>query len=48
MSLTPPQCTQAPPILGEHTSAILKERLNMTAEQIEELRVKGVLGVQQI
>jgi crotonobetainyl-CoA:carnitine CoA-transferase CaiB-like acyl-CoA transferase len=48
MSLTPPQCTQAPPILGEHTSAILKERLNMTAEQIEALRVKGVLGVQQI
>jgi crotonobetainyl-CoA:carnitine CoA-transferase CaiB-like acyl-CoA transferase len=47
MSVTPPQYTQAPPILGEHTSAILRERLAMTSEQVEALRVKGVLGVYQ-
>jgi crotonobetainyl-CoA:carnitine CoA-transferase CaiB-like acyl-CoA transferase len=45
MSMTPPQCMQAPPILGEHTSVILRERLGMTVEQVEELRAKGILGV---
>jgi crotonobetainyl-CoA:carnitine CoA-transferase CaiB-like acyl-CoA transferase len=45
MSVTPPQCMQAPPILGEHTSVILRERLGMTVEQVEELRAKGILGV---
>jgi crotonobetainyl-CoA:carnitine CoA-transferase CaiB-like acyl-CoA transferase len=45
MSVTPPQCTQAPPILGEHTSAILRDRLGMTMEQVEELRANGIVGV---
>ncbi len=45
MSVTPPQCTQAPPTLGEHTGRVLKERLGITAQQVEELRAKGVLGL---
>jgi crotonobetainyl-CoA:carnitine CoA-transferase CaiB-like acyl-CoA transferase len=45
MSATPPQCTQAPPMLGEHTDAVLSARLGMSAEQVAELRGKGIVGL---
>ncbi|HTE39615.1 MAG TPA: CaiB/BaiF CoA-transferase family protein, partial [Steroidobacteraceae bacterium] len=44
MSLTPPQCNKAPPMLGQHTVSVLSERLGMTADQLEALRSKGILG----
>jgi crotonobetainyl-CoA:carnitine CoA-transferase CaiB-like acyl-CoA transferase len=44
MSLTPPQCTQAPPMLGEHTEKVLSERLGLNVQQVEALRAKGILG----
>lgn len=44
MSLTPPQYRQAPPMLGEHTQKILRERLNLDDEAIQRLRSNGVLG----
>jgi formyl-CoA transferase len=44
MSVTPPQFTQAPPMLGEHTDSVLMERVGLTAEQINELRTSGVVG----
>jgi crotonobetainyl-CoA:carnitine CoA-transferase CaiB-like acyl-CoA transferase len=44
MSLTPPQCTKAPPMLGQHTVSVLSERLGMSADQLEALRAKGILG----
>jgi len=44
MSLTPPQYTQAPPTLGQHTDVVLRERLNVDAAQLEELQSKGIVG----
>jgi crotonobetainyl-CoA:carnitine CoA-transferase CaiB-like acyl-CoA transferase len=44
MSVTPPQYTQAPPMLGQHTQSVLQERLQLTAEQLQELQTKGVIG----
>lgn len=35
---------QPPPTLGEHTEAVLGERLGMDAETLEALRAKGVFG----
>ncbi|HYM35932.1 MAG TPA: CaiB/BaiF CoA-transferase family protein [Steroidobacteraceae bacterium] len=44
MSVTPPRCTEAPPLLGEHTNAVLRERLNLSETQLETLRTQGILG----
>jgi crotonobetainyl-CoA:carnitine CoA-transferase CaiB-like acyl-CoA transferase len=44
MSVTPPQFTQAPPMLGQHTDAVLSERLGLNVERINELRATGVVG----
>jgi formyl-CoA transferase len=44
MSVTPPQYKQAPPMLGQHTQSVLQERLQLTAEQLQELQTKGVIG----
>ncbi|UXC35326.1 CaiB/BaiF CoA transferase family protein [Cupriavidus gilardii] len=43
MSATPPQAVRHPPLLGEHTDAVLGEMLGYTPERIAELRAKGVL-----
>jgi crotonobetainyl-CoA:carnitine CoA-transferase CaiB-like acyl-CoA transferase len=44
MSLTPPQHTRAPPLLGEHSDSVLQERLGLTVQQLGELRAKGVVS----
>ncbi|MCT9116327.1 CoA transferase [Cupriavidus gilardii] len=43
MSATPPQAVRHPPLLGEHTDAVLGEMLGYTPERIAELRARGVL-----
>ena len=34
----------APPVLGQHTEEILKDILELTPEQIEALRVSGIVA----
>jgi crotonobetainyl-CoA:carnitine CoA-transferase CaiB-like acyl-CoA transferase len=43
LSETPPDYRLPPPLLGEHTDAVLEERLGMSAADIAELRRKGVV-----
>ena len=43
LSATPPTYRSAPPVLGEHTEAVLSGILGMGAAEIEELRAKGIL-----
>lgn len=43
MSATPPEALRHPPLLGEHTDAVLQDMLGYSAERIAELRAKGVL-----
>ena len=43
LSRTPPTYAGAPPALGEHTAAVLAERLGMAPAQIEALRARGVV-----
>jgi crotonobetainyl-CoA:carnitine CoA-transferase CaiB-like acyl-CoA transferase len=43
LSETPPDYRIAPPLLGEHTEAVLRERLGMDAEALAGLRKKGVV-----
>jgi crotonobetainyl-CoA:carnitine CoA-transferase CaiB-like acyl-CoA transferase len=43
LSATPPRYDLPPPLLGQHTDEILRERLGMTDEQILELRRRSVV-----
>jgi formyl-CoA transferase len=43
MSATPVVENRPPPLLGEHTEELLKERLGLSAEEIKALRDKGVI-----
>ncbi len=43
LSATPPTYRSAPPVLGEHTDAVLSGILGMSAAEIDALRGKGVL-----
>ena len=43
MSATPPKAASHPPLLGEHTDAVLRGVLDFSPEQIEALRVQGVI-----
>jgi crotonobetainyl-CoA:carnitine CoA-transferase CaiB-like acyl-CoA transferase len=43
LSETPPDYRIAPPLLGEHTEAVLRERLGIDAEALAGLRKKGVI-----
>jgi crotonobetainyl-CoA:carnitine CoA-transferase CaiB-like acyl-CoA transferase len=43
LSATPPRYDLPPPLLGQHTDEILRERLGMSLEQILELRQRGVV-----
>jgi len=43
LSETPPDYRIAPPLLGEHTDAVLSERLGLNAAALAALRAKGVI-----
>ncbi len=43
MSATPVVENRPPPLLGQHTNEILKERLYLSDTEINELKEKGVL-----
>lgn len=43
MSVTPPMIRIPPPSLGQHTEAVLRERLGYDAERIEQLRAVGAI-----
>jgi crotonobetainyl-CoA:carnitine CoA-transferase CaiB-like acyl-CoA transferase len=43
LSQTPAVYRDAPPALGEHTDAVLRERLGLSAAEVAELRAKGVV-----
>lgn len=43
LSATPVEYRNAPPLLGEHTDAVLQRLLQLSAEQVAELRRAGVL-----
>lgn len=44
MSETPPAYSSAPPLLGEHTSEVLQQRLGLTPAAIAQLRANRVIG----
>jgi glutaryl-CoA transferase len=44
-SATPVAYTQAPPLLGEHTSAVLSQRLGLSAESLADLAARGIVEV---
>jgi crotonobetainyl-CoA:carnitine CoA-transferase CaiB-like acyl-CoA transferase len=43
MSKTPTGASTAPPLLGQHTSEVLREHLSLSDSEIEALRAKGIL-----
>ncbi|MCA3283296.1 MAG: CoA transferase [Roseomonas sp.] len=43
LSATPPSYRSAPPVLGEHTNAVLSDVLKMSAADIAALKAKGIL-----
>ena len=43
LSATPPSYRSAPPVLGEHTNAVLSDVLKMNAAEIAALKEKGIL-----
>jgi formyl-CoA transferase len=44
-SATPVAYTQAPPLLGEHTTAVLSQRLGLSAESLADLAARGIVEV---
>jgi formyl-CoA transferase len=40
---TPVAYTQAPPLLGEHTTAVLSQRLGLSAESLADLAARGIV-----
>ena len=46
-SVTPLEYGRAPPLLGEHTAAVLRERLAFDADTIAALAARGVIGVRR-
>lgn len=43
LTKTPPDIVRPPPLLGEHTAALLQEKLNLSGEEIEALRRTNVI-----
>ena len=43
MSATPPEVTGHPPLLGEHTEAVLQELLGVDTERLASLRAAGIV-----
>jgi len=47
-SATPVAYTQAPPLLGEHTSAVLSQRLSLSTESLADLAARGVVEINSL
>jgi crotonobetainyl-CoA:carnitine CoA-transferase CaiB-like acyl-CoA transferase len=45
LSDTPVVEPRTPPLLGEHTDEVLRERLGLSDRRIDELRAQGIVGV---
>jgi glutaryl-CoA transferase len=43
LSRTPPRYELAPPLLGQHTTEVLRERLSLSAEELAVLRASGIV-----
>ena len=43
LSRTPPRYELAPPLLGQHTTEVLRERLSLSAEELAALRASGIV-----
>ena len=43
LSETPADYRRPPPVLGQHTDEVLRERLGLAGTRLEELRAKGVI-----
>ncbi|MEJ1967552.1 MAG: CoA transferase [Rhizomicrobium sp.] len=43
LSATPPEYRNAPPLLGEHTDAILSDILDLSDDEIARLRAGGIV-----
>lgn len=43
MSVTPPVYAAAPPLLGQHTAQVLRERLALSEQDLERLRAAGTI-----
>ncbi|MEP7275332.1 MAG: CaiB/BaiF CoA-transferase family protein, partial [Betaproteobacteria bacterium] len=46
-SATPLAAERAPPLLGEHTEAVLRDRLGLDAEKVDALAAAGVIGIRR-
>ena len=44
-SATPPAYEHPPPLLGEHTASVLRDRLGMDADALAGLAARGIIGV---
>jgi crotonobetainyl-CoA:carnitine CoA-transferase CaiB-like acyl-CoA transferase len=44
-SSTPPAYEHGPPLLGEHTAVVLRERLHIGDAALSELVARGIVGV---
>ncbi len=44
MSATPPQYATAPPTLGQHTREVLRDRLDLSDEELARLKAAAVIG----
>jgi formyl-CoA transferase len=47
LSSTAPASERPPPLLGEHTAEVLRDRLALPAEAIADLAARGVIGVRR-
>jgi crotonobetainyl-CoA:carnitine CoA-transferase CaiB-like acyl-CoA transferase len=43
LSATPPSYRSAPPVLGEHTEAVLRGTLGMGDAEVADLKAKGAV-----
>ena len=44
LAKTPPEYRNAPPMLGEHTDDVLREKLALTPDELARLRDAAVIG----
>ena len=45
LSATPPAYAMPPPLLGQHTAQVLRERLGVSPTQLRDLAARGVVGL---